>query len=789
MARHMASRWRIWLLLLALLLALGLRAYRLDGQSLWADEGNSSALAGRPFAEISRDAALDIHPPLYYFLLRIWTQLAGATEVGLRSLSVCCGVALVGVVYALGRRLLGAAGAGAAALFAAIAPFQVYYAQEARMYIVMALLAVLTAYAGWRLVELDTRPAGTRAWLWPAVLYVAAAAAGLYTHYFFPVALLAVNLAYLIAWLHTRDAGRIWRRLVRWALLQLTVILLYLPWLPTGVERLMSWPAGAAGMAPLEWCAAAWNTLCLGPASGDAWLLTIPAGVVLLIGLWPWRGAAHRGAAHLGAAGYALPVLGFALPLIVMAAGGLLSEARLKFLLLSSPFMALILARGVVGMGRWGVGAGAARRRVARGFMALAVAGVVAPSAWALGHYYFDGAAGRDDYRGVVEYIDAVARPDDAIILNAPGQWDVFSYYYRGEWPVYRLPADRPPDRARLEASLAQIAASHSRLYVLYWALDESDPDRITESWLDAHAFKGVDAWNGNMRFVVYETMMAWEGKLLARDLDWHVGPALQLRAAAAPVEPVAAGDILPLSLTWRVLERPTTHLKVFTQVLDAGNHVVGQRDAEPGGVASGAMTWEAGDDLVDRHGVFIEPGTPPGDYRLIAGLYDPETGQRALVAETGQDYMDLGIVRVERPDTPPPLSAVRPVHRVLKAMGPLTLIGYDRHELGRPRDVDAPLPPGSVLHLTFFWQIAAPAEGDWAYQIWLGEHVLLDWAPVGGGYGVGQWEAGEIVRDQVDLFLPAEAQSGTYRLRLDVREPAGNRAQWTQSLGSIPIR
>jgi uncharacterized membrane protein len=61
-------------------LALALRLYHLDGQSLWADEGNSAALAGRPFAVIAEQAALDIHPPLYYWLLKIWCSLFGQSD-------------------------------------------------------------------------------------------------------------------------------------------------------------------------------------------------------------------------------------------------------------------------------------------------------------------------------------------------------------------------------------------------------------------------------------------------------------------------------------------------------------------------------------------------------------------------------------------------------------------------------------------------------------------------------------------------------------------------------------
>ena len=88
-----------------LLLALGLRLYRLDGQSFWYDEGTSVLLAGRDLPTIARDAAADIHPPLYYFLLHYWTAAFGTSEIAARSLSVVLGVLLVAVTWLLGRRL------------------------------------------------------------------------------------------------------------------------------------------------------------------------------------------------------------------------------------------------------------------------------------------------------------------------------------------------------------------------------------------------------------------------------------------------------------------------------------------------------------------------------------------------------------------------------------------------------------------------------------------------------------------------------------------------------------
>ncbi len=127
-----------------LLLASLLRFYNLSGQSLWSDEGNSVALARRTFVEIAQHTAFDIHPPFYYFLLKSWTTLWGDTEIGLRSLSLVLGILLVYLIWYLGTHLFNHRVGLIAAFIAALSPFQIYYAQETRMYILLTLLATLT---------------------------------------------------------------------------------------------------------------------------------------------------------------------------------------------------------------------------------------------------------------------------------------------------------------------------------------------------------------------------------------------------------------------------------------------------------------------------------------------------------------------------------------------------------------------------------------------------------------------------------------------------------------------
>ena len=109
-----------FLVVLIVGLAAGLRFYELGRQSLWADEGNSAVMAARSLAQIAVSAANDIHPPLYYWLLRLWTQFAGVSEVGLRSLSAVLGALLVLVTIGLGMRLGGTALGLVAGLIAAV---------------------------------------------------------------------------------------------------------------------------------------------------------------------------------------------------------------------------------------------------------------------------------------------------------------------------------------------------------------------------------------------------------------------------------------------------------------------------------------------------------------------------------------------------------------------------------------------------------------------------------------------------------------------------------------------
>ncbi|MFN2226190.1 MAG: glycosyltransferase family 39 protein [Anaerolineae bacterium] len=777
MAKQPSPALTRFLLLIILLLAVGLRFHGLDAQSLWNDEGSSVALAGRDLATIARDAARDIHPPLYYWLLAGWTRLVGTSEVGVRALSAVLAVLLVALTYPLGRLLAGRWAGLAAALLAAINPFQVYYAQEARMYALLALLGAVAFYCALRWAA-EPRPR------W-AVAYVLAAAAGLYTHYAFPLVLLALNLL-LVPWTalgHPRRdmQGREWLwswPLLRWLALNVVAALLFLPWLPAAYRQLTAWPGVEGSVDTWQALAEFARLFTTGPAASP-WPETSVFLLFLLLIFVPGH-RARRSLPPLVA--YLAPVLWLAVPVALILGLGLYKEAYLKFLLVASPAFCLLAGRTTTAV---------LRRR--RGVPLLLDAGIglavavllTGASLHGLGDYYTDPVYARDDYRAMAAYIKAVGRPGDAIVLDAPGQQEVFGYYYDGDLPVYPLPEQRPADPEATRQALEALARPGGRVFCLLWATDESDPERLVEGWLDAHAYKATDAWYGNVRLVIYavpeEVPTQPEQERHVMLANQEEGDEIELVGYTLLSDGLAAGDIAQLTLFWRSEGQLQRRYKVFVHVLDANNSIVGQRDAEPGGGARVTTLWPAGEMVVDHYGVPIHPATPPGSYRIEVGLYDMETGRRMTTADGGADQVWLEPLIVERPPAPTPVPALGMEHDTTGKgradFGPLALLGYDLHRLGFAHDPSAPLHPGDVLHVNLYWRAEEAMEDNWALSLELmgsdGEAAGLGAEPV-PGYPTERWQAGDVWRGQFDLLLEGDMVPGRYRLWIEPVAPDG---------------
>lgn len=164
------------------------------------------------------------HPPLFYGMMRLWILAFGDTDARSIILPVAFGVALVPVIYFVGKSLFSEKVGLLAAAFAALSPALTEYSATARPYSLMPLLALLSTYTLVRGLQLG----GALRW----AAHGLSTAALLYTHNWGWLVLLGewVSILVLLSFDSTRPPAT---RLKGWLATQTVIGIAYLPWAPT----------------------------------------------------------------------------------------------------------------------------------------------------------------------------------------------------------------------------------------------------------------------------------------------------------------------------------------------------------------------------------------------------------------------------------------------------------------------------------------------------------------------------------------------------------------------------
>lgn len=762
-------------------LALVLRSLRLSFQPLWWDEGYSVWFAHQPLPEMLRLTAEDIHPPLYYAGLSGWSRLFGLAPVALRLFSVLVGVLTVALIYPVGRWLGGRRAGLLAAALLAISPFHIFYSQEVRMYALVALWGVLALGAAGRGLDVrsprPTAPPGPAAadvrlgWL---AGYVIAMTLALYTQYY--AGFLAAGLTLAGLWV-------LWRRRARlgqiglWLLAQGVVALLTLPWLLYATPRLVAYVSQkvvADSDQPLGLLAYLTRHLAAFGVGHVESPLTAwwPLGLLLLIPLaWSWLRLARTPAdrrpaglveviAFLGIALATLATLGW----LVNLSFPFFPERGERLLLLGLPVFILLVAVSVTGAA-WGARAetGPARRADGRRLpltTAVLAAGLAAMSLTA---FYTAPRYEGEDYRPLIGQVTQWGRPGDTVFAVYPWQVGYFWSYGHPDGPQPALSPDTawsPAVAQALDEALARGHVWFPEHLSLGGILETAAEDALTrQGYLLANRW-----YSSSTRLTGFAGPPASERP--------HTGPAqfaggLSLADVAfGPDTVTAANDVLFLDLAWQdATDAPRI---VSARLVGPDQRSWAQQDYTLTGPAQ-----------IDRIGLLVPSGTPPGPYTVALSLRrEPGGAAWDVLGSDGRPQgteLSVGTVTVAAPDSAPSLATL-PVAQSTAATldDAVRLLGFSASS--------SPLAPGEDLQINLFWQ-ALPGlarTGEWAAFVQLldGEGaVVAGWeGPPVAWHPTTSWQEGELVRAQHTLRLPATVTDGEYQLITGLFDPASGR-------------
>jgi len=224
----------------------------------------------------------------------------------------------------------------------------------------------------------------------------------------------------------------------------------------------------------------------------------------------------------------------------------------------------------------------------------------------------------------------------------------------------------------------------------------------------------------------------------------------------------IPADDALRLDLYWTAYAPPTARYQTVLHLLGPDGLRWSQPDSfRPRGYANypPTPTWRPGRYALDSHEVEPLPGTPPGTYEVVLTAFNRDTlAPLSILNEQGQPAapsLTLGQVTLTRPRQPmtPPAEG-----RIDLPLGDFTLLTADFDR--------AQATPGDAIQATLLWRAESDGEASTCGTCTMALFLQTPGGPVASTYPVlpaTAWRAGDVLRSQHRLTLPATLGSGTY--------------------------
>lgn len=615
------------------------------------DEGWSIAHASLPIAELLLITAADVHPPLYYLLLGAWQHATGYDLFAARYLSVLLSTTAIPLAYVTARAWSRSQRVAVlAAFFMAWMPLAVYYGAVVRMYALAPSFVLLAAYGACRRLEIGDWRLGRNSNLQSPIILAVGAAGAMLTLY---------HAVWALATIAVYALGRAIMHRNRCAARDIA--------LSTGVAALVFAPWGVFAVPQFLSRAAAEATTNIGQQ--------FPVSYFVRQGVFDLTMAQQAGIAAplviglIVIAGVAVatirkhPIVLLALPLtmIVFTLLGVAFAARqwafnARMLICAAPAVAMLLGWS---LDQVLVASAHDARRTTHdpkrktqyairyapiALLSLALLAVYWPTStsfvYAKTLEVFD-PYNPHTYRA---HIAPLARSDDLVFFNVLSPAGFYALNRQAGDPGWSYALTWDPviePREHWEARITEAAQRHDRLWiVLYRGLAGKNGD--LRGWMDSNFYPAHAQWGEE------EVFYGLYG--VARD-ELRPGDAAGIRWGEVVLESarlpgtISPGDIVPVALAWRAEAPVSRNYKVFVHAIRPDGSVIAQHDAQPLNDLRPMTTWPMGEAVRDHHGLAL-PADYRGPLRIVAGLYDPDTGER-LRTTSGADGVTLATVVV----------------------------------------------------------------------------------------------------------------------------------------------
>lgn len=138
----------------------------------------------------------------------------------------------------------------------------------------------------------------------------------------------------------------------------------------------------------------------------------------------------------------------------------------------------------------------------------------------------------------------------------------------------------------------------------------------------------------------------------IATEDGTRFGSSLYLSGYTLADDAIEAGEVLTFTIYWTA-DGPANHYwSVFAHLIGPDGQPAGQDDKVPYEGIFPPTRWDAGIIVDDDYAIAVAPETPPGEYRLVVGMYDWQSGERLPLFDTEGKALPNDQVELAQPIT-----------------------------------------------------------------------------------------------------------------------------------------